>query len=454
MGKVLWIYLFSWGLGFLLILWQLLRRGEELYGSISFFFSEIIPNGSYLAAQHILFALIGLLYLLFRYFRNVYRKRGRKVMFKRLGLYLLLPITLLIVGFNTVVYMNTNEPIAYEWDEKVMNRSGKVSKHFEKDGRHRGMSVFGWGNNNEKAIAELIKAQVEWVAVVPFMYQEREGSSELSSQRKDGKFTKRDSTFIQAINDLHKKGLYVHLKPHVWLGEGWRSNIRHKTDKQWDTWFQSYRNRMLHYATMAELTATELLCVGTELRTSIKEQPEAWEKLIKDIRRIYSGKLTYAANWYDEYEHITFWDKLDYIGIQAYFPLTKGRKPDLEMIKKGWIPHMETLSQFSQACQKPVLFTEVGYRSEASATMKPWEWSSAFEVLFKKKSDRTQFLAYEALFQELWHQDWFAGVYIWQWDTRSSKASATKNLDFSPRFKPAENVMAKWFGKTVQKPIP
>ncbi|MEO0572893.1 MAG: hypothetical protein AAF039_14390 [Bacteroidota bacterium] len=448
------MYLSSWVLGFLLIILQLQLQGQKFSESLSFFFSEIIFNRGYLLAQHILFAIIGMLYVLFQYFRTVFNKRGRAILFKRLGLYLLLPVLLLVLGFKTLVHFNTNEKMAFEWDEKVMNTSGTVARHFERDGLHRGMSVFGWKDNNTKAIADLVKANVEWVAVTPFIYQENETTSELRMERGIGEFSRRDSTFIKAIRELRAKGLYVHLKPHLWLGNGWRSNLAHPNRKAWNTWFAGYRKRMLHYAKMAQLTGVELFCLGTELRTSIKNQPEAWKVLIADIRNIYKGKLTYAANWYDEYEHVTFWNDLDYIGVQAYFPLTKSKNPNLEAIKKGWLPHMETLSHFSKTHQKPILFTEVGYRSEASATIKPWEWSGAFEVLFKKKSDRTQLLAYKALFEEVWHQDWFAGVYIWQWDTRSSRSNATRNLDFSPRFKPAENILAKRFGQAVQKPTP
>lgn len=452
--KVFWVYLVSWILGFFLIILQLQLQGQKFSESLSFYFSEIIFNRAYLAAQHILFAIIGLLYVLFHYFRTVFQKWGRAILFKRLGLYLLLPILLLVLGFKTVVHMNTNETMIFQWDETVMNSSVTVAKHFERDSLHRGMSVFGWKDNNTTAIDELVRANVEWVAVTPFIYQEDETTPELRSEREIGKFSRRDSTFILAIRELRAKGLYVHLKPHLWLGNGWRSNLDHPNKKAWNTWFSGYRTRMLHYAKMAQLTGTELFCVGTELRTSIKNQPEAWKALIADIRNIYSGKLTYAANWYDEYEHVTFWNDLDYIGIQAYFPLTKTKNPDLEAIKKGWQPHIESLSRFSKTHHKPILFTEVGYRSEASATIKPWEWSGAFEVLFKKKSDQTQLLAYEALFEEVWHQNWFAGVYIWQWDTRSSPSNAATNLDFSPRFKPAENVVAKWFGQEVQRPIP
>ena len=145
------------------------------------------------------------------------------------------------------------------------------------------------------------------------------------------------------------------------MNNGWRSNVTLDSEEEWDKWFQSYRVNMLHYARMAQNTGVELFCVGTELRTSIKKQPAAWRQLITEIKTIYQGKLTYAANWYDEYEHIGFWDQLDYIGIQAYFPLTPNKNPDLETIKKGWEPHIKALESFSNSHDKPILFTEIGY---------------------------------------------------------------------------------------------
>lgn len=227
------------------------------------------------------------------------------------------------------------------------------------------------------------------------------------------------------------------LKPHLWMSEGWRSNITMDSKEEWDTWFESYKVHIIHYAKMAAETNTELLCIGTELKTSIDNQPEHWESLIKEIKTIYSGKLTYAANW-DDYELIDFWDELDYIGIQAYFPLTKTPNPDLELIKQGWKPHIQKLKTIASKYNTSILFTEVGYRNDTYATVTPWEWGSVFSSLHTKKSDRTQQLAYEALFEELWDKEWFAGLYAWQWNSG----------DFPIRNRPAQNTIAKWFGKT------
>jgi len=282
--------------------------------------------------------------------------------------------------------------------------------------------------------------------VVPFLYQENERTKVMEIPEKNDGYGRQDSLYIAIIRKIRDKGLYVHLKPHLWMSEGWRSNVSLDSKTEWDNWFRSYSTNMLHYAQMAETAGAELFCIGTELRSSIMEQPKAWCELISKIKAIYSGKLTYAANWHDEYEHVTFWDELDYIGVQAYFPLTEGKNPDLESIKKGWEPHLKTLESFSQEHAKPILFTEVGYKSEAAATIKPWEWGNTLGILYQKKSDRTQQLAYEALFQMAWHKTWFAGVHIWEWNTQSTREGAKTNLNFSPRFKPAENTIAKWFG--------
>ncbi|MEM9930925.1 MAG: hypothetical protein AAF840_13975, partial [Bacteroidota bacterium] len=91
-----------------------------------------------------------------------------------------------------------------------------------------------------------------------------------------------------------------------------------------------------------------------------------------------------------------------------------------------------------QAYNKPIMFTELGYRADALATVEPWEWNSLFSALLKKTSKRTQLLAYDAFFQKVWHQDWFAGVFIWQWNN---------SHDFSVQGKPAQNCIAQWFGK-------
>ena len=440
------VYSTLWLIAFVALTILISRGDRSLLDSARFFF-DIAASRRFLIAFHVVFTLCYLLFLSARYFMNLYRKRGRKTLFKQMSLRFVLPLLMLLAGYKALAYNNTQEWYAFNWDSSVMNESGVVNNHYEKDKKHRGMAVFGWSENNTEAINALIRANIEWVAVTPFMHQKNEKTKLVSTPGNSERSSRRANRIIKSIQDLHEKGIRVQLKPHLWMNDGWRSNITLDNTEEWNAWFESYRTHLLRYAKIAEDTDTELLCIGTELATSIKTQPAKWEQLIEEIRQIYKGELTYAANWHDEYEHISFWDQLDYIGIQAYFPLTKKKSPELETIKKGWDKHLTALEKVHKKYDKPILFTEVGYRSDIDATIKPWEWSSFLADITHKKSDRTQQLAYEALFQETWDRSWFAGLYIWQWDNRTTEESAKTNLDFSPRFKPAENVMAKWFGK-------
>lgn len=427
----------------------LFSRGDRTFFDSARFFFDIALNRKFLIGFHVVFLGCYLLLLAIQHFTLVYRKKGTSVFFKQFGYRFLLPILIAFIGVKTLIYANTNEWNNYQWDSTVMNNKGLANNLHKTDKKQRGMSVFGWSDDNTEAIDGLIKANVEWVAVVPFLYQEDENTKVINLPEFPEQFTRRDSSFIRVINEVHKKGLKVHLKPHLWMSSGWRSNVTLDSDQEWDEWFSSYRINMLRYARMAEITKTELFCIGTELRTSIKKQPDKWFALIKNIRSIYSGELTYAANWYDEYEHVPFWSELDHIGIQAYFPLTKTENPSLEAIEKGWDKHITAMQLLHEKYGKPILFTEVGYKSESTATIKPWEWSSILSPLTQKKSDRTQQLAYEALFKKTWQQPWLSGIYVWEWNNRTPIESAETDLDFSPRFKPAENTIAKWYGKEI-----
>jgi len=432
-----------------LVITVLLSRGDRSFWESGQFFLDIAFNRNFLIGFHTVFAGCYLLLLAIQHFCRVYRSKGKSIFFKQFGYRFILPILIAFIGIKTLIYANSYEWNDYQWDSSVMNNNGIVNNLHEKDNKQRGMSVFGWSEDNGEALVDLVKANVEWIAVVPFLYQEDEKTKVIDIPEFPEQYSRRDSSFIRIINEIHKKGLKVHLKPHLWMNSGWRSNVTLDNDKEWDSWFSSYRINMLRYARMAEITQTELFCLGTELRTSIKKQPEKWFQLITEVKKIYSGELTYAANWYDEYEHVPFWSELDHIGIQAYFPLTKSENPSLEAIENGWNKHITAMELLHEKYKKPILFTEVGYKSESKATIKPWEWSSILSPLTRKKSDRTQQLAYEALFKKTWQQPWLSGIYVWEWNNRTPEESAKKDLDFSPRFKPAENTIAKWYGKDI-----
>jgi len=359
----------------------------------------------------------------------------------------------IIISFAVLVFLiaigcnSKMEFYKFEWKMSAENHTGTAKDLYKEDGKHRGMSAFRWGEDPDEAINQLIKNNVEWVAIIPFLFQENNLTKEMNIPEVVGAWNRRDSSRIHIINQIHSRGMHVMLKPHLWMRDGWRSEVRLDSEDEWGTWFESYRKNMIHNAMLAEKLNVELLWIGAELMSSILEQPEKWDLLIKEVREVYSGKLTYAANWDAEYAEVTFWDQMDYIGIQAYFPLTNHANPSLGEIQSGWERHIKMLKKFSKKHKKPILFSEVGYRSDNTATIEPWVWESALNDSISMPSNETQNLAYEALFRELWSKKWFAGMYFWQWHNTTKEVNVYNDRGFTPRYKPAENTMAKWYGK-------
>jgi hypothetical protein len=113
-----------------------------------------------------------------------------------------------------------------------------------------------------------------------------------------------------------------------------------------------------------------------------------WIELISKARETYSGSLTYAAN-FDQYYFVDFWDRLDLIGINAYFPLRYRDLPEemegdrVDLFRSRWSAILHEIDTFRRAqgvADHPVLFTELGYVRRANCTIQPWE-AHGFAVL-------------------------------------------------------------------------
>lgn len=284
---------------------------------------------------------------------------------------------------------------------------------------------------------------IEWITIVPWGFQKDYKASAVNHY--DG-----DSTQLyDRITLIRDAGFKVFVKPHVWVDttiEGkWRSEIFPLNEKNWMQWQNSYEKYILHYAKIAEKAGAEMFCVGTEFTRLAIEKPIFWQELIQKLRTIYTGKLTYAANWYKEYEEIPFWDKLDYIGIQAYFPLVDKKHPSLEDLRDGWKKYIPKMVAISKNYNRKILFTEMGYKSTASAAIEPWLWA---EHLMDEKliySEETQANCYKSFFENLWNKNWFAGVHIWQIRADYSEGTEWIKLDFMPQGNTAEKIITEGF---------
>ncbi len=314
--------------------------------------------------------------------------------------------------------------------------------------KQRGAHVFGRIDTTN--LQFLSRDHIEWVTLVPWGFQESIDSPEVLHHRGDSaRIRRRNEHWIRQIRAVRNAGFKVFVKPHIWMDtppDGkWRSDIFPKGEDNWKQWQTTYRNFILRYARLAEEAGAEMFCVGTELTRLTLEKPSFWQDLIVEIREVYSGKLTYAANWYEEYEGIKFWEQLDYVGVQAYFPLSDHESPDMSEIVAGWNQHLPVLEKVSRQSGRPILFTELGYKSTSNSAMKPWEWMDYADMDEMKVSYETQSYCYKAFFNSVWSLPWFAGVHLWQYRQDHEAHAHELTHDFTPQGKPAQLEIGRGF---------
>lgn len=323
--------------------------------------------------------------------------------------------------------------------------------------KHRGVA---WTAGDTVTAAELEPLRdlgVTWITQTPFGWQRSIGEPEIHLTPDRGFWGERDEGLVTTLRLAHELGIKSLLKPHIWLVEEgraqydgdqqeqqptpWRGAIGYESQEDWQKWFASYRRFLLHYAELAERAGFDGLVVGTELDGTLEREAD-WRRLIAEVRSVYSGPLTYAATW-RRFEQVPFWDALDAIGVQGYFPLSSHPRPALGTLLEAWREPKRRLAALARATDRPVLFTEVGYRSMADAGVRPWEWTESSGTRAAPDLE-LQARLYEAFFRSFWDQSWFAGAYFWKWypDGRHHRAH---EVDFSPQGKPAAAVLARWY---------
>jgi len=245
------------------------------------------------------------------------------------------------------------------------------------------------------------------------------------------------------VTQLHKGGIQVMMKPQIWIRHGeFTGYLKMETEEEWLALETSYRTFILDYAVLAQEEQTALFCIGTELEQFVVHRPEFWQQLITDIKSVYKGKLTYAANW-DEYKRTPFWDQLDYIGIDAYFPVCEDQTPSVACAIEGWKKWKDEVSAFAKAQDRKVIFTEFGYRSVDYTGKEPWKADrSMTEVNLEGQSNTTQ-----ALFDAVWDEEWMAGGFIWKWFIHHDKVGGVENNQFTPQNKPVEKIIRAHYAK-------
>jgi len=302
----------------------------------------------------------------------------------------------------------------------------------------------GYGSGAfDRTLAECTQMGASWIAITPFgrVNDLDERGIDLTFE---SPFAKNRDDVRRAIRMAHARGLHVMLVPHIWVESGgWRALIDPKTDDGWRRWAESYRAFARAWALVAEEERAEIFSAGVELRSWVTSgHAPSFAAIVRDLRSVYHGILTYSANW-DDVEQTVILGELDVIGINAFYPLADHDGAAERDLLAGAQKVRAKVHDLATTWNKPVLFTEIGYTTRPDQAVRPWEWPD--KMTHVKVDEAAQALAYRALLAPLLDEPSFAGFFVWRLYSDPDDVSQEAEWGFSPRGKLAELVVRDAF---------
>ncbi len=294
----------------------------------------------------------------------------------------------------------------------------------------------------ETSIQPVLEVHANWVTLMPYGFMKTEHDSTIVFNSKRQWINERKEGIEKTGKLFQQKKVKIMLKPQIWIPNGgFTGRISMHSDSQWKSLEQSYEKFILFYAKIAQDNNFELLCIGTEMNSFAVARPKFWNQLITKVKLVYFGNITYAENW-DSYQKVPFISRLDYIGIDAYFPLDKSKTPSVKSMELAWQPIKKILYQLSKKYNKKILFTEYGYQSKDFVAFEPWDHSKSRTINMKGQEN-----ALTAIFNQFWNEKWFAGGFLWKWYDNHDTAGGISDSDYTVQNKPSEKIVRKQYSK-------
>lgn len=290
----------------------------------------------------------------------------------------------------------------------------------------------------------LKRAHVNTLAIQVMWYQATPTSTTIAPSPTD---TPTDDSVAALIRRAHRSGMYVFLNPFVNAVQGnpWQADF-HPTS--WHTWFLNYDRFLAHYATIAQREHVEVFAIGDEQDSAdgVPGLYPEWKKAIQTVRRIYDGPVTYGADTAN-YKKVTFYKDLDYVGLDAYFPLAPAgvNHPTEKSLERTWntlADEIEAWRKSAGLASKPVFINELGYYSGVGVAAEPGFWNPQAAVDLRAQSD-----CYRATLNTIYKRPWLKGLTWFWWANPSNphwQGGPTDN-GYTLRGKPALGVLTEGF---------
>ncbi|MBL8862907.1 MAG: hypothetical protein JNK02_12995 [Planctomycetes bacterium] len=268
-----------------------------------------------------------------------------------------------------------------------------------------------WGTDGfGRELDELVRLGVNWVAIHPYARIHADGALTWRALDPDAP----PDWIARPIRAAHARGLSILIVPHVaqW-GSPWRhrGEIRFDEEARLERFFGDYRRWIVELAGAAR--GADALAVASEL-DGLARHEDRWRGVIRDLRAATDARLTWAASW-DSYREVRFWDAVDAVGVQAYFPLSERADPDAGELAAAWRPVLADLRELHARTGKPVVFTELGYNRSLAAAREPWAFATERGAA-AARAEALQVRCLEAALSSIAPESgWLRGAILWKW---------------------------------------
>jgi hypothetical protein len=265
-----------------------------------------------------------------------------------------------------------------------------------------------WGSDEMvRTMAELKDLGVNWITI--HLYAPIHDDGTVGGSRTDRLYE--DATWLtRPIAEAHRLGLKIMITPHLaYWGSGfaWRGAIEFQTAEQWERFFAGYESWIVRVAGLSK--GADAFAVGSELDRTVGHEAR-WRGIIARVREVTPARLTYSAQW-DSFESVGFWDALDAIAIQGYFPLVEhDAMPSPAELDAAWARLIARLEEFGRRRGRKVVLGELGYNRSRYAAVRPWAYEQVGE-----DGEEVQRRCLTAALKALGRSEIVAGAFLWKW---------------------------------------
>jgi len=107
-----------------------------------------------------------------------------------------------------------------------------------------------------------------------------------------------------------------------------------------------------------------------------------------------------------------FWDALDAISVQAYFPLVEHEGPPTDAeLRSGWDRIVARLEAYGASHGRPVVLGELGYNRSLEAAVRPWEYA----VHADPEAESLQVRCLDTALAAVDRSAGIKGAFLWKW---------------------------------------